>query len=747
MSLLLPLCMVQIASAAAAHEHAIYVQDQQPEPAKAAASLPKAKKPTLVKSLAEFIKFKKKADKKFDARLLEAIETLGVKDSIAATSSNIQALIAELRKEKNHDVESLQAGLQRLMEKIKEQGVINNRPVVPAPDSLPVAPSAFDLEMLANELLPLINQKVSGEELLKEKNEKLRQINRIRNADPATQYTQEASPDGNALPYRLRLKSKAEVFGFYEAGVASWDATAYLNTAHALVYYALPLNEATGSIDSLHGWNTSPVVSQAQQKGCRVYCTVLMQNKTGTSPFLYNAVAREKSISNILALLKLRRADGVNLSFKNMRSKDRGPFLAFTKLLFQFLKKESQAYRLFVTIPRIDLAGAYDVEGLKDNSDLFFIDFATKTVDSCGPLAPLYGGSQQTIDAAVSWYGAHGIAPNKMIVILPYRGTRWMMDAGAATGSFVDYMSFTDIRRIGKIREVYDEETSCVYIDTTSRKNICRIWFDNETTLGKKLDYIVENGLGGAGLYFANYDGFYNELNNELVYRFTAVDTVYLKSTAVAPASRLSFLERLERHLVLFSYILQNPCASCFEEEGISAEEEIRLKRYLKELEFDSLILKDRLQGSDSLKSPLYAARIRVTVKDEFNYANEELNRLLKYISLFFLILSCGFIGVYIYGIRYFENDWQYKKPIAGILVVLFSFSVLSLFTYLFTSDLIPLFGVSDSSFNAPGCSVDPNCINIPFTTLLLVVFLGMIMGLAIYRYLVGPLLKRNHVP
>ncbi|MGY0035718.1 hypothetical protein [Pedobacter sp. NJ-S-72] len=328
---------------------------------------PDAKKTNLWKALLAFLKFKSKADKKLDGRILVAIEKLGLTDSIAATSANVRVMIAELKKNRYHDLDSLQAVLSILIQKQKDiDDLINAGDKTPA-----VTPSNADLAALANQLIPILDQRAIKETGSIDKFEKLRRLNRVKNADPNTVYTLKIA-DTVTRKYTLQLKNKAEIFGFFDASYKG-DANAFFNAATSLIYYALSLNESTGNFDHLNGWDTAPVIDKAQKSGSKLYFTVLIANKSSRGQLLYNEVVQRKSIASILLLLKKRKANGVNISFKNLAKKDKQRFSAFIGLLHQALLAEDPAAKLFVTLPRTNFDGAYELGELSKYTDRYFL--------------------------------------------------------------------------------------------------------------------------------------------------------------------------------------------------------------------------------------------------------------------------------------------------------------------------------------------------------------------------------------
>jgi hypothetical protein len=167
----------------------------------------------------------------------------------------------------------------------------------------------------------------------------------------------------------------------------------------------------------------------------------------------------------------------------------------------------------------------------------------------------------------------------------------------------------------------------------------------------------------------------------------------------------------------------------------------------MNELKIDSLVRAEKARkkrtGGNRDQNFLTSA----SLKEQFNYINSQLTTTLLYVTLFLLLVSFGFICLYVAGLRYNGEDWALKKTIAFILILFSALFVLAAFTWCFTNDVIPLFGVSGNVALGPDCSADLTCINIPFSTLLLIIITGIFIGFLLFRYFITPLLKGKDVP
>lgn len=717
------------------HANLVSAVFQQQEPKKPAIQPPK--KANLWKSLLEFLKFKSRANKKLDTSIFLAIKKMGLKDSITATSANVRIIIAELRKTKYPDIDSLQSVLSARIQKLEQNKAGTDV----------TTPSNEDLNALANQLIPLLDRRAAPEQNNIDKFEKLRALNKVKSADPKTVYTLKVS-DSITKKYTLQLKNRVEVYGFFDAAYPA-NTNAFFNAATSLIYYALPVNESTGSFDQLNGWDTAPVIDKAQKSGSKVYFTVLISGKNTKSALLFNPEVQKKAIANILLLLKKRNADGINISFKYLPKFDKKYFSEFVKNIHESLQAENPAYKLLITVPRTNFDGAYDVEELNKYTDRFFIDFASNTAPKGAPLAPLAGKGQENIDASYTWYLAHGMTAEKLVIILPYRGVKSAVDpVSMAPRLFSGYLQFNKIKSNSQSTAFYSAENETAYIDTVYNDlSSYRIWYDDEVTLAKKYNYVLKNNVAGVGLYYINYDDTFNVLNDELMYKFSYIDTVYQQSPPVVVRPHISFLEQIRRHVILWDFILQHPCATCFQSKLASPEDRAKVDSYINDLQIYTLVREEKVMNAKGLAEAENVKSQGISYREVFNFVNKEFNTFLKYLSLIFLAISLIGIILYIWGLRYYGSAWHYQKLSAGILFTIISLLVLFGFTFFFTSDQFAIFGTSPVAASSPDCVIDLKCINIPFNTLLAVIVVSILFGFLIFHYLITPLIKRDDQP
>ena len=750
---------------------------------KAAADVAKKAAPpkvdgNLFKKIAEMFRFRKHARESEKKRVLEIFESLGVNDSIAASAENIRFLIDELSVRENQHYDTLIAIISEIRN--AEKTAPADKPATPrdtakadASESKTVTDK--DIEDLTNKLLPLISEKVNADKSDSKKREALKALRKLRFGSNEVQYIIDTAK-GIIKPYKLAIKNKAEVYGIYNYNSANDEdyKFGYLNT---IIYNALFINGKSGDIKDLNGWDQSQVITDAQQAGCDVIFTAAIAHPSSVAAFLGNQESQKKFVANTIYLLKLRHAKGVNILFTDIPSQERDRFSVFIKYLSEVLKIQDSTYKVLITVPVYDRWKVYDMAYLSDYADRFIVDFTKLDPASKGPIAPLRGKADYTIETSISRYLNAEVPPEKLILALPYNGTKWQIGQNG-DARFIQYNTYSEIRNRYNWPVYYDQMSGNAVMDSLDSKQatVRAIWYDDDVSLGKKYDYILENGLGGVSINALGYDKGFGELWDMLAYKFAVIDTVFQKdSLMIKHTSDLGFLDKLKRKMALYWYILKNPCEVCFEDIKDPAYRSV-VYQYLEDLRVDSMI------NDANKKRPLNKRFI-----SRFEYINDELTSLLGLFTLISLLIGlvCGAICVH--QIKVHSLEWKWKKHTEITLVVVSVFFILFFFAYLFTNDSIPLFGATPASSPAEvimaagttatdttagvsaatpladesadtliadintstACATDSSttCINMPLPTLIAIIFAGMIAGLLLTRYLIMPLLKRNDIP
>jgi Glycosyl hydrolases family 18 len=139
-----------------------------------------------------------------------------------------------------------------------------------------------------------------------------------------------------------------------------------------------------------------------------------------------------------------------------------------------------------------------------------------------GPVAPLRGPYQITWESTLRTYTALGAARSRIHIGVPYYGYEWptaSSDVGAATRGAGREMTYAavpasilpniqlnaqaEVARHGQRRDPASGSPYYAYQDATGWR---QGWFEDETSLAAKFDFVKQEGLGGVAIFPIGYD-------------------------------------------------------------------------------------------------------------------------------------------------------------------------------------------------------------------------------------------------
>ncbi len=734
-----------------------------------------AKDKKFFEKILSLFKFRKNSQKKEEDRIVGVLNKLKIRDTIVEATASLQkeitGLINELSDREKADFDSLLAIIGKLRSDTSYRSdfrdfinAINQRldgDTSKSPPPFISGSFVTDKDILdaTGNFIPLLEQRNLEANKLKAKREALSALGKLRTRASDTVHI--SSEDKKSIKiYKLGVKTRAEVIGLHNYTLNNnIDAYKYeyLNT---IVYQSLYINEKTGSFKSLNGWDTAAIVTRAKAKNLKVMYTVAAGDGNTIHKVLTDPKLQAHLVNSILVGLEMRKADGVNIDFKDLELLDRNLFTDFIERLHETLQKSNPLYQILITVPAYNKADIFDIKSLEAFTDRFLIDF-TSIPSSMGALAPLNGPSVYTMENSIAYYTSSMEVPlNKIIVTVPYSGIRWPVRNKKLSTTPLSLMTYSQIRDTYKNVPVnYDKESGNAIIDALENKyRTVRVIYDDQNSLEKKYDFILENGLRGVALNALAYDSGYGELWDALAYKFAMIDSTLIKDSLIAgiPELNLSWLDKIQRRLSLYWYIVNNPCKVCFDDIKDPAYA-ATLNKYLIELKIDSLITAEnkKLPPEEQYKS-------------RFEYINYELTNILFTTTIVLFILCLLICGFYIYQIKVNSTEWKLKKKVQLAMVASIIVFVVFLFSYLFCDDTIPIFGsapavgknmhiittdltnIDDSTAVYKGtCDTEINdtCINMPLYTLMAIILAGIFIGFLITRYIILLFIKRDDIP
>jgi spore germination protein YaaH len=364
--------------------------------------------------------------------------------------------------------------------------------------------------------------------------------------------TGRSAPDATlaALPNGL----KKQVFGFLpywmlNASDLQWMRYGLVST---IAYFGVAAR-SDGSLATTStgwsGWNSSAmtgVINAAHAKGSRVVVTITMMAWDSASAgaqatLLGNATYRTRLVNNIVATVRNRNADGVNLDFEPLATSQRANYTSFVRQLKAALVRGGVGSYLTVctTAGAATWATGYDLAGLTASgaSDGVFAmgyDYSWSGSSRAGGVAPMESSYMLDVNQSVTDFLSL-MPASKLIWGVPYYGRTWRTTSSALNATTVAGASgyskayyYTGAKSLaaahGRRWDSLGQVPWFVYYDNTARSWI-QGYYDDTASLGVKYDMINRRGLGGMGMWHLLMDGGVSELWNLIANRFQK-DTV-----------------------------------------------------------------------------------------------------------------------------------------------------------------------------------------------------------------------------
>jgi len=637
-------------------------------------------KKSLAFKVADFFKFKSNVRKNQKKRTLDLIDSLGIQDSINVSAENIKFLIVALSKVENQHFDTLLSLINGL--KLKPDGtVVTDSPDNPVNSSnKPVTDSEID--ELTNKMLPLVAEEGAQPVDVKAKNEKVAELKKVLQ-QLGTVIESKDSANGLIKRFTLITTNKVKVLGFLNYNSQPQQDYNYDNFDN-IIYNGLFVDGKTGNFKNLNGWDNSPTLSSLTQTGFNPIVNVIFSNKEDFAAILLNKSNQDLFFKNTLYVMNLHNTNGVCLQIDQPDPMLKNELSEFIKAFSTKIKTAKKEYQIYLILPNAKINAPFDLANFNEFIDFYILNFYNPTeLKIPGSIASIKGKDLSSIESTVSYYSNMNIEPSKLILGLGYQGTRWSYSASSRSFKFSQQLTYSEIRKNYLWPVIYDDENGTAIMDSVNKKGSLerRIYFEDENSLSKKYDFVLENGLGGVALYSLGFDEGYGELNDMIFYKFGKIDTIPINDSVISKfdLGKISFFKKIALKYKLYSYILDHPCEICFENI-----EDLKLR--------SSLDLAVELLGFDTL-----ARKKQITT---YTVANDSLNKNITYLAILILIISLLLTYLLFLRIKNKENTSASKnQKILPLFILIFWYSFLIvMFLVLFTNDTIPWFGQSSQS-------------------------------------------------
>ena len=370
---------------------------------------------------------------------------------------------------------------------------------------------------------------------------------------------------------------RREVFGFLPYWeVNSSDLSIQYDKISTIAYFGVGAKgdgnlmkvNTDGSVTTgWGGWTSSKmtsIINKAHTTGTRVVLTIqsFAWNTSGADrqkQLLGSSTNRLRLARSIVAAVRDRGADGVNLDFEPLVSGYGPQFTALVRTVRAELDKVAKGYQ--ITFDTLGFIGNYPIEDATapGGADAIFVmgyDYRTSAHSPVGSIAPL-SRTGYDIRETVAAYTAR-VPASKVILGVPYYGRAWSTEtsalnarniSGAQYGSSATVVYTSALPYFASYGKNYDTKEQVAW--TAYRRENCtatygcvnpwrQLYIDDARGLGAKYALINQYNLRGAGIWALGYDGTRTELWQAIADAFVTDSVPPSVSSTAASSSYVS---------------------------------------------------------------------------------------------------------------------------------------------------------------------------------------------------------------
>lgn len=297
-----------------------------------------------------------------------------------------------------------------------------------------------------------------------------------------------------------------------------------------------PSGDVPGGWEALGSDEFAALQRRLQGEGVKVVPVVQRAAWTaGTRERAINLLSRKKNrtalVARIVQFVEARGFDGVNLDFEPIPAQVAEQYVTFVRELRAALDEIDPELHLSVDVvpglENFDLA-ALTADDAADLAVIMGYGYTTRASGVAGSTAPLSGGAigdlSTSVARALEQTAGDG---DRLLLALPWYGYAWPTQ-GAEAGSRVrdgddvgaPASAEYDAAVAGAVKggRRYDEEQASAWTayatkDCTRCAGTWRqIWYDDPDSFSTKIDFALEQGLSGVGIWAPGMDGEREEL-------------------------------------------------------------------------------------------------------------------------------------------------------------------------------------------------------------------------------------------
>lgn len=296
-----------------------------------------------------------------------------------------------------------------------------------------------------------------------------------------------------------------------------------------LLFFDLKVN-ADGTIGERHGWpdDWGDLQRAVKERGTSLDLALALFDPEDFNRLFSSIEAMQLLMDEATTLASATGVSGLQLDFEIYdlaRPQPIENFKTFLRMLTGKLHQMSPRRNLSVFLPVGAEPTLYDSDslGLVDHVVLQGYDVHWRGSKVAGPVAPLYGNDIWTWEKMVVRGDALGVARSKLMLGFPLFGYEWPVkeinqrSSTLGVGSTTSFaplplnargeMQVSVQERIRKYGAIHDPLSgSSYYHFEAGDGQFIEGWFEDWWSLGRKIDYLIAERIGGIAFFLLGYD-------------------------------------------------------------------------------------------------------------------------------------------------------------------------------------------------------------------------------------------------
>lgn len=252
--------------------------------------------------------------------------------------------------------------------------------------------------------------------------------------------------------------------------------------------------------------------------------TFMPESQTALSSSISSKTNRQKTINTIIQTLNDSNALGANIDYEPLDSTSpalRENFTLFIQELNNQLSRLDESNKLLTisiyasaaTNPRL-----WDLKNLSKYTNYFVVmtyDYTMPDSNSAGPNSPLRGSGglfEHDVIKNIAEIAAQ-VPSQKILLGIPFYGYEWDTADSSKYAIAQDRGSVASLERIQKMLDdktlelIWDRNTLTPYGVASISGQTSQIYFENETSIRLKLEFVKSANLGGIAIWALGYEG------------------------------------------------------------------------------------------------------------------------------------------------------------------------------------------------------------------------------------------------